>query len=64
VIGPDIAISESLRWIDLTGVAANALLGGVLARAERLDPVGFGVPAIADETLDRAPVEARRATRN
>jgi uncharacterized membrane protein YeiH len=46
VIGPDIAISESLRWIDLTGVAANALLGGVLARAERLDPVGFGVLAI------------------
>ncbi len=46
MIGPDIAITESLRWIDLTGVAASALLGGVLAREERLDPVGFGVLAI------------------
>ena len=42
----DAAIGEALRVIDLTGVGANALLGGVIARAERLDPVGFGVLAI------------------
>lgn len=42
----DAAISEALRAIDLTGVGANAILGGVIARAERLDPVGFGVLAI------------------
>ncbi len=39
-------ITEILRVVDLTGVAANALLGGVLARRERLDPVGFGTLAI------------------
>ncbi len=43
---PDEAIAETFRLIDLTGVFANAVLGGVLARAERLDPVGFGVLAI------------------
>jgi uncharacterized membrane protein YeiH len=42
----DAAISQGLRWIDLTGVFANAILGGVVARSERLDPVGFGVLAI------------------
>jgi uncharacterized membrane protein YeiH len=39
-------ITETFRVIDLIGVLANAVLGGVLARAERLDPVGFGVLAI------------------
>jgi uncharacterized membrane protein YeiH len=34
------------RVLDLTGVLANAVLGGVAARAERLDPVGFAVLAI------------------
>lgn len=43
---PDIAIGEALRGIDLTGVFANAVLGGVMARGERLDPVGFGTLAI------------------
>lgn len=42
----DAAITETFRAIDLTGVFANAVLGGVLARAERLDPVGFGALAI------------------
>ena len=32
--------------IDLTGVLANAILGGVVARAERLHPVGFIALAI------------------
>jgi uncharacterized membrane protein YeiH len=40
------AITATFRVIDLTGVFANAVLGGVMARAERLDPVGFGVLAI------------------
>jgi uncharacterized membrane protein YeiH len=40
------AIAETFRVIDLIGVFANAILGGVMARAERLDPVGFGVLAI------------------
>jgi uncharacterized membrane protein YeiH len=41
------AITETFRVIDLIGVLANAILGGVLARRERLDPVGFAVLAIA-----------------
>ena len=41
-----VAISETFRVIDLTGVFANAVLGGVLARAARLDAVGFGALAI------------------
>ena len=40
------AVTETIRVIDLIGVFANAVLGGVVARAERLDPVGFGVLAI------------------
>ena len=40
------ALTDTFRVIDLTGVFANAVLGGVLARAERLDPVGFGALAI------------------
>jgi uncharacterized membrane protein YeiH len=40
------AIAETFRVIDLIGVLANAVLGGVVARSERLDPVGFGVLAI------------------
>lgn len=44
---PDAALTADLfRGIDLTGVFANALLGGVIARAERLDPVGFATLAI------------------
>ena len=43
---PQVAISQALSVIDLIGVGANAVLGGVLARAERLDPVGFAVLAI------------------
>jgi uncharacterized membrane protein YeiH len=42
----DAALTETLRGIDLTGVGANAVLGGVLARGEQLDPVGFGALAI------------------
>lgn len=40
------ALSDLFRGIDLTGVFANAMLGGVIARAERLDPVGFASLAI------------------
>jgi uncharacterized membrane protein YeiH len=43
---PDATITDAFRVIDLTGVLANAVLGGVLARRERLDPVGFGSLAI------------------
>jgi uncharacterized membrane protein YeiH len=43
---PDAAVEEVFRAVDLTGVLANAVLGGVLARRERLDPVGFGSLAI------------------
>ncbi|UFU03700.1 TRIC cation channel family protein [Ruania suaedae] len=35
-----------IRWLDLTGVLFNAILGGVVARAHRLDPIGFAVLAI------------------
>src|SRR5215217_4413880 len=39
-------IPELLRVVDLLGVLANALLGGVVARQHRLDPVGFGALAL------------------
>jgi uncharacterized membrane protein YeiH len=42
----DGAVSEVFRAVDLTGVFANAALGGVIARRERLDPVGFATLAI------------------
>ncbi len=35
-----------IRVIDLTGVFANAIMGGLLARAKRFDPVGFLTIAI------------------
>ncbi|GAB2487102.1 trimeric intracellular cation channel family protein [Jatrophihabitans fulvus] len=40
------ALTDVFRAIDLTGVFANAVLGGVIARALRLDPVGFAIIAL------------------
>jgi uncharacterized membrane protein YeiH len=40
------SVPEALRWLDLTGVLANAVLGGVIARSARLDVVGFATLAI------------------
>jgi uncharacterized membrane protein YeiH len=40
------SVTELLRWVDLTGVLGNAVLGGVLARTQRLDPIGFCTLAI------------------
>lgn len=34
-------LSELFRVLDLTGVFANAIIGGLVARHERLDPIGF-----------------------
>jgi uncharacterized membrane protein YeiH len=42
----DSSVSELFRWLDLTGVFANAILGGAIARAARLDPIGFAILAI------------------
>ncbi len=39
-------VSDVINVLDLSGVFANALLGGAVARAHRLDPVGFAVLAI------------------
>ena len=39
------AVSEVFRVLDLAGVLANAVLGGVIARRERFDPIGFVVLA-------------------
>lgn len=39
-------IDQVVRWADLTGVLANAVLGGVLARSRRFDLVGFMVLAL------------------
>ncbi|MBY6685709.1 trimeric intracellular cation channel family protein [Rhodococcus sp. BP-149] len=41
-----VAVPELFRVLDLTGVFANALLGGAVARAFRFDLVGFSVLAI------------------
>ena len=35
-----------IRIVDLTGVLANAILGGLIARAKKFDPVGFLTLAI------------------
>jgi uncharacterized membrane protein YeiH len=42
----DEAVTELFRALDLAGVLGNALLGGVIARREKLDPVGFVVLAV------------------
>lgn len=39
-------VTDVIRSVDLTGVFANAVLGGVIARRERLDPVGFATLAL------------------
>ena len=39
-------VAEALRFIDLAGVLANAVLGGMAARSARLDIVGFVILAI------------------
>lgn len=39
-------VTDLFRALDLTGVFANAMLGGVIARREKLDPVGFAVLAV------------------
>jgi uncharacterized membrane protein YeiH len=46
VAGTPEALNEAVRVIDLAGVLANAILGGIAARAARLDIVGFIVLAI------------------
>lgn len=39
-------LAQAIRVIDLAGVLANAILGGIAARSARLDLVGFVVLAI------------------
>src|SRR4051794_24119650 len=39
-------LNNLISGIDLVGVFAMGLLGGAIARSERLDPVGFAVLAI------------------
>lgn len=39
-------LNDIIRVVDLAGVLGNAILGGIAARAARLDLVGFGVLAI------------------
>jgi uncharacterized membrane protein YeiH len=39
-------VTDLFRALDLTGVFVNAMLGGVIARREKLDPVGFVVVAV------------------
>ncbi|WP_411720098.1 trimeric intracellular cation channel family protein [Mycetocola sp.] len=40
------SFNEILRFVDLSGVFANAILGGIAARTARLDIVGFVILAI------------------
>ena len=39
-------LTDLFRALDLTGVFANAVLGGLIARQEKLDLVGFAVLAV------------------
>ncbi len=41
-----VGVSEVFRVLDLTGVFGNAVLGGIIARREKLDPIGFAVLAV------------------
>ncbi|MEO6941454.1 MAG: TRIC cation channel family protein, partial [Terrimesophilobacter sp.] len=45
-LAPALGISDAIRVVDLAGVLANAILGGIAARAARLDIVGFVILAI------------------
>lgn len=42
----DVALTAFLQWLDLIGVFFNAMVGAVIARNARLDPLGFGVLAV------------------
>ena len=42
----DVPVTDLFRALDLTGVFANAMLGGVIARREKLDPIGFVTLAV------------------
>ena len=42
----NVELSYLFRGLDLTGVFANAVLAGVIARSERLDAVGFATLAL------------------
>lgn len=39
-------VTEAFRILDLSGVFANAVLGGLIARQEKLDPIGFATLAV------------------
>ncbi len=39
-------VTEAFRVLDLSGVFANAMLGGLIARQEKLDPIGFATLAV------------------
>lgn len=41
-----VTVDEAIRVVDLAGVLANAILGGIAARAARLDIVGFAILAV------------------
>ena len=43
---PEAAVSEVTRALDLAGVAANAILGGAVARRQRFDVVGLVALAV------------------
>ncbi|GGC98869.1 membrane protein [Tersicoccus solisilvae] len=45
-MSPDATVDQVVRFVDLAGVLANAVLGGIAARTARLDVVGFVVLAI------------------
>ncbi|MEH0111334.1 trimeric intracellular cation channel family protein [Tersicoccus sp. MR15.9] len=64
---PDATVDQAVRIVDLAGVLANAVLGGIAARTARLDVVGFVVLAILsglgggmirDALLQAGPVAA------
>jgi uncharacterized membrane protein YeiH len=42
----NVVVTELFRVLDLSGVFASAVLGGVIARRANLDPVGFAVLAV------------------
>ena len=42
----DVDVSQVFRVLDLTGVFGNAVLGGLIARREKLDAIGFATLAI------------------
>ena len=59
-----VSVPDLLRVLDLTGVFANALLGGAVARRHGFDPVGFAALVFIGARLARRWIKRDKGYRN